>query len=162
MDYYEQAEQNRQAFTEKYRQLFDDGILQELYRARKGSLYLVSEGIFAVVPFTDTLPGDLYIFLICNDAEAKEYAWDEDFFLRMFENRKQNNRVMFLTPELIASLYKRHAQWRSDPERIEAVRQTKAEIQAILDKTAPLRKRKQKYKPPLLKRIGTWWYTGRW
>jgi len=113
---------NREAFNTIYRELFEDGTLREIYTGKKISVYAAAEQNYAVVPFTDRLPEDIFIFLPINDVEAKHMVADEEFFLKTLTHRKSINRVPFLNAKSKLYLQKVNAErlaagtWNITPE----------------------------------------------
>lgn len=113
---------NREEFHAIYHDLFEDGTLREIYTGKKISVYAVTELHYGVVPFTDRLPDDIFLFLNINEVEAKHVVADEEFFLKILAHRKSIGKVTFLNAKTKLFLQKRNAErlaagtWTLTPE----------------------------------------------
>lgn len=114
--------ENREEFYLKYFDLFQDGTLREVHTGETLSIYAIAEQAYAVIPFTDKLPDDAYMYFGLNELELKELLEDESFFMRIFENRKQQNRIPLITQQTKLNLQKINAdrlaqgEWLITPE----------------------------------------------
>ena len=116
------VKENREEFYLKYYDLFEEGALREIYAGEKMSVYAAAEKNYAVIPFTDRFPDDIYMFLPINEVEAKKVIQDEEFFLEILNNRKSRNKVTFLNQNTKQILQKMNAArlaegtWEITPE----------------------------------------------
>lgn len=116
------VKENREEFYLKYYDLFEEGALREIYSGEKMSVYSAAEKNYAVIPFTDRLPDDNYMFLPINEVEAKKVVQDEEFFLEILNDRKTRNKVTFLNQKTKQILQRLNAErlasgtWEITPE----------------------------------------------
>lgn len=117
-----EVQANREAFYTIYCELFKDGSLREIYTGKKLSVYAVAEKNYAVVLFTDRLPEEHFLFLNINEVEARHVVADEEFFLKILENRKSIGRVAILNAKSKLALQRINAErlatgtWEVTPE----------------------------------------------
>lgn len=93
-------ENKKEQFFQDYRDMFEMGILREVYSGKKLNIYAIAERTYAAVPFDIDLPDKEYVFITLYRAEIKEILKNEDFFVLTFQNRMQENEVGIIRPEL--------------------------------------------------------------